>query len=95
LITEAETTGLRRDVDSLRAQLGAGATLDPATRTACDATLERLRGLWRRAPELFDADALRALKEISQALRAGAPSQLPLRARPAASSTPRSEGSSE
>jgi ATP-dependent DNA helicase RecQ len=78
--TEASTAAVRREVDTLRAQLGGGggAPPDAAIRASCDATLDRLRALWRQAPELFDADALRALKEISRTLRAGTAAQLPL-----------------
>ncbi len=71
------TETIQNQVNSLRARFSAG-DLDPETRAVCTATLEDLRAVWRQAPELFGADAMTALKEISRALRSGAPAQLAL-----------------
>jgi ATP-dependent DNA helicase RecQ len=72
------TETIQSEVDSLRARFSAGRNLDSEARATCAETLDRLRAVWRRAPELFDADAMRVLKEISGAIRAGQPLQLPL-----------------
>jgi hypothetical protein len=68
------------EVDSLRARFSRSAELDPETRATCAAALARLRAVWRQTPELFGADAMRALKEISRTLRAAEPAQLALAA---------------
>jgi len=73
---DAET--IQTEVESLRARFSAGGDRDPRTRASCEATLEALRGVWRKTPELFRQDAMLALKEISRALRSNEPSQLPL-----------------
>jgi ATP-dependent DNA helicase RecQ len=46
-----------------------GNRLDPDLRAACGAELARLRGVFRERPQVFGADALAALKEVSQALK--------------------------
>ncbi len=82
------TEAIQNQVNSLRARFSAG-DLDPETRAACTATLEDLRAVWRQAPELFGADAMTALKEISRALRSAAPAQLGLGPPSAAAPAPR------
>jgi ATP-dependent DNA helicase RecQ len=47
----------------------AGNRLDPDLRASCSAELARLREVFRASPEQFGADALAALKEVSQALK--------------------------
>jgi ATP-dependent DNA helicase RecQ len=84
------TETIQSEVDSLRARFSAGRNLDSETRATCTETLDRLRAVWRRTPELFDADAMRVLKEISRAVRAGQPIQLPLPVPSHESRTPRS-----
>ena len=64
---DAET--LHSQVSSLHAHFSSGGDLDPALRASCAAALETLRGVWRRAPELFRQDTMAALKDISSALR--------------------------
>jgi ATP-dependent DNA helicase RecQ len=56
---------------SLASRWRAGNRLDPDLRAACSAELARLRDVFRASPELFGADALAALKEVSLALKAG------------------------
>jgi ATP-dependent DNA helicase RecQ len=73
-----DTEAIQTEVESLRSHVSPGASLDPATRAACTATLDRLRAVWRRTPELFGAEAMRALKQISQVLRSSEPAQLTL-----------------
>jgi ATP-dependent DNA helicase RecQ len=63
---------------SLASRWRAGNRLDPDLRAACSAELARLRDVFRATPELFGADALAALKEVSLALKAAAPPQLQL-----------------
>ncbi|HVX96190.1 MAG TPA: ATP-dependent DNA helicase RecQ [Polyangia bacterium] len=63
---------------SLASRWRAGNRLDPDLRAACSAELARLRDVFRASPELFGADALAALKEVSLALKAAAPPQLQL-----------------
>ena len=60
---------IEREVSALRASFGAGDVGDAGTRAVCAAALERLRGHWKRAPELFGDEAMSTLKEISRALR--------------------------
>ena len=69
---------IQSQVSSLQAHFSAGADLDPETRANCAATLETLRGVWRRTPELFRQDTMLALKDISRALRSADSGQLPL-----------------
>jgi ATP-dependent DNA helicase RecQ len=49
-----------------------GNRLDPDLRASCSAELARLRDVFRASPELFGAEALAALKEVSQALKSRA-----------------------
>ena len=67
---------IQNQVESLQARFSAGG-LDAATRAFCATTLEGLRGVWRKSPELFRQDAMLALKEISLALRS--PGSIPPR----------------
>jgi ATP-dependent DNA helicase RecQ len=73
---DAET--IHSQVSSLQAHFSSGGDLDAQTRANCAATLETLRGVWRRTPELFRHDTMAALKNISRALRTGESPQLPL-----------------
>jgi ATP-dependent DNA helicase RecQ len=73
-----DTETIQTEVDSLRAHFSSGGKLDPAARAACAATLDRLRAVWRRTPELFGADSMKALKHISHALRSAESPQLTL-----------------
>ncbi|MBC8133872.1 MAG: hypothetical protein H7X95_12885, partial [Deltaproteobacteria bacterium] len=70
---------IQSQVMSLQARFSAGRVLDPEARATCAATLETLRGVWRRTPELFRHDVMVTLKDISRALRSvEATTQLPL-----------------
>ena len=62
-------------LDNLQRAQGA-ASLDETrlTRAECEITLEALRASWRTTPQLFEAESLAALKEISARLRADAAS---------------------
>jgi ATP-dependent DNA helicase RecQ len=64
---------------SLASRWREGNRLDPDLRAGCSAELARLREVFRDQPELFGAQALAALKEVSVALKIAA-SQLELRA---------------
>jgi ATP-dependent DNA helicase RecQ len=57
---------------ALAARWRGGNSLDPDLRATCGAELQRLRDVFRAHPELFGQDALTALKEVSQALKARA-----------------------
>jgi ATP-dependent DNA helicase RecQ len=54
---------------ALASRWRAGNRLDPGLRAGCSAELARLREVFRDQPELFGAQALAALKEVSQALK--------------------------
>jgi ATP-dependent DNA helicase RecQ len=71
------------DARALAARWRAGNHADPALRVSLGAELQRLRVVFRERPELFGADALAALKEISQALKTR-PTQLGWRPPPVA-----------
>ncbi len=60
---------LPHQIESLRSSWQRGDHSDPAVRAAIDAELSRLRALWRSQPDLFPADAIAALREISADLR--------------------------
>src|SRR5882757_4786642 len=45
---------------------------DAGLRSRCNADLARLRMLWKARPALFSAEALAALKEVSQGIKARA-----------------------
>ncbi|MEO8213462.1 MAG: ATP-dependent DNA helicase RecQ [Myxococcales bacterium] len=85
---DAET--LHSQVSSLHAHFSSGGDLDPTLRASCAAALETLRGVWRRAPELFRQDTMAALKDISRALRSGESPQLPLLSGPSPARGPAS-----
>ncbi len=57
------------DARALASRWRAGNRLDPDLRAACGGELARLREVFRASPQLFGADALAALKEVSQALK--------------------------
>jgi ATP-dependent DNA helicase RecQ len=57
------------DARALASRWRAGNRLDPDLRAACSAELARLREVFRASPEVFGAEALAALKEVSQALK--------------------------
>jgi ATP-dependent DNA helicase RecQ len=57
------------DARALASRWRAGNRLDPELRSACSGELQRLREVFRERPELFGADALAALKEVSVALK--------------------------
>jgi ATP-dependent DNA helicase RecQ len=57
------------DARALASRWRAGNRLDPGLRAACNGELQRLREVFRERPELFGADALAALKEVSVALK--------------------------
>jgi ATP-dependent DNA helicase RecQ len=69
---------LATEIHSLRSTFGDGSGTDAQVRARCTKMLDRLRALWRQSPELFGPDELLALKDISRALRAHEPTQLPL-----------------
>jgi ATP-dependent DNA helicase RecQ len=58
---------IESEVAELRHLLAAG---DLGSRAACRAGLDRLRALWRRSPDLFVPDTVRALQQIAGAVRA-------------------------
>ena len=58
------------DVLSLTQLWRTGNRDDPSLRARCSGELARLRTLWRARPALFSEEALAALKEISQAIKA-------------------------
>ncbi len=63
---------LRAEIATLRLRF-AGQSGDSIDRAAIAADLSRLRLLWRQQPELFDADAIAALREIARVVAADAP----------------------
>jgi ATP-dependent DNA helicase RecQ len=63
------------DARALAARWRGGNRADPELRVTCGAELQRLRVVFRERPEVFGSDALAALKEVSQALKAR-PTQL-------------------
>jgi ATP-dependent DNA helicase RecQ len=67
------------DARALASRWRGGNRLDPDLRARCAAELARLREVFRASPQLFGAEALTALKEVSNALKTAA-SQLHLRA---------------
>jgi ATP-dependent DNA helicase RecQ len=60
------------DARALASRWRGGNRLDPDLRASCSAELARLREVFRASPELFGAEALVALKEVSQALKSRA-----------------------
>jgi ATP-dependent DNA helicase RecQ len=60
------------DARALASRWRGGNRLDPDLRASCNAELARLREVFRASPELFGAEALAALKEVSQALKSRA-----------------------
>jgi ATP-dependent DNA helicase RecQ len=66
------TAEIDADARALAALWRAGNRADPDLRAACGAALARLREVFRAQPQLFGHDALAALKEVSQALKAQA-----------------------
>ena len=58
-----------QDARALASRWRGGNRLDPDLRASCNAELARLRAVFRANPERFGADALAALKEVSQALK--------------------------
>jgi ATP-dependent DNA helicase RecQ len=69
------------DARALAARWRSGNRADPELRVRCGAELSRLRVVFRERPEVFGADALAALKEVSQALKSR-PTQLGWRGPP-------------
>jgi ATP-dependent DNA helicase RecQ len=57
------------DARALASRWRGGNRLDPDLRASCSAELARLRDVFRASPELFGAEALAALKEVSLALK--------------------------
>jgi ATP-dependent DNA helicase RecQ len=57
------------DARTLASRWRRGNRLDPDLRASCSAELARLREVFRANAELFGAEALAALKEVSQALK--------------------------
>lgn len=82
-VTMMAAAEIDEDARSLAARWRGGNRADPSLREACDAELVRLRRVFRERPELFGADALAALKEVSRELTNKArSSQLGLRRPP-------------
>jgi ATP-dependent DNA helicase RecQ len=63
------TAEIDADARALASRWRGGNRLDPELRASCNAALARLRTVFRERPELFGADALAALKEVSAALK--------------------------
>lgn len=82
-VTMMAAAEIDEDARALAARWRGGNRADPTLREACDAELVRLRRVFRERPELFGADALAALKEVSRELANKArASQLGLRRPP-------------
>jgi ATP-dependent DNA helicase RecQ len=79
-VTALAAAEIDADARALASRWRGGNRLDPDLRASCSAELARLRDVFRATPQFFGADALTALKEVSQALKTVATAQLQIRA---------------
>jgi ATP-dependent DNA helicase RecQ len=64
-----QSASIHDEVAALTAAWAGRDAADPGIRHAIAARIDRLRGLWRQRPELFDARAIATLREIALAVK--------------------------